>query len=107
MCVEASEALGSERGAESRVWFHRFRSVREFLVPVVVLPIRGNFWSLMARRARSLELSDHQKKEVLVWGAELGAALKRSRSSDPGRVVQTRERGVAAGSSPRKRVRRD
>ena len=29
MCVEASEALGSEKGAESRVWPHQFRSVRE------------------------------------------------------------------------------
>ena len=99
--MEASGALSSEKGAEARVWFHWFRSVREFLVPVVVLPICGNFWALMARRVRSLELSDRQKREVLVWGSECRAALKRYRSSDSGRVVQTREREVAAGSSLR------
>ena len=106
MCVEASDALGSAKGAETRVWSYRFRSARELLVPVVALPTRGNFWSLMARRVRSLKLSAHQTKEVLVRGAEFRAALKCYRGSDPGRVVQTRGRDVAAGSSARKCVRR-
>ena len=66
VCSEASGILGAEKGVEVRVWFHRFRPVRELLVPVVVLPIRGNFWPLMARRVRSLELSGHQRKEMLV-----------------------------------------
>ena len=76
VCVEDSDALGAEEGAESRVWFHRFRSACELLVPAVVLPIRGNFWSLMARRVRSLNATDRQKKEMLVWGAEYRAAWK-------------------------------
>ena len=75
VCAEASEALGAERGVEARVRLPRFRSVRELLVPVVVLPFRGNFWSLMARRVRSLKSSDRQRKEMLVWGTEFRAAL--------------------------------
>ena len=104
VCVEASEALGYEKGAEARVWFHRCRSVREFLVPVVVLPTGGDFWPLMASRVRSLKLSGRQKKEVLVRDTEFRAALKRYRSSDPIRAVQAGKREVAAGSSPKKRV---
>ena len=104
ICAEASEALGAEKGVEARVWLRRFRSVREFIVPVVVFPIRGNFRSLMARRVRSLKLSDRQRAEMLVWSAEFRAALKRYRSSDPIRAVQARGGEVAAGSSPKKRV---
>ena len=105
VCVESSEALGAEKGAEARIWFRRFRSARELLVPVVVLPTRDNFLSLMARLVRSLNLSDHQRK-MLVWGTEYHAAWKLCRSPDPSKVVQTREREVAAGSSPKKCVRR-
>ena len=105
--VEASDALGYEKGAESRVGFRRFRFLRDFLVPVVELPIGSNFWSLVASRVRSLKSSGRQKEEVLVWSSEFRAALKRYRSSDPSRAVQTREREVAADSSPNKCVRRD
>ena len=50
--ADASEALGSEEGAEARAWLHRFRSIRHLVAPA----IRNNFWSLMARRVRSLKL---------------------------------------------------
>ena len=46
VCVEASEALGSEKGAGTRVWLRRFRSVRQLLAPAIVLPMRDNFWVL-------------------------------------------------------------
>ena len=105
--ADASEVLGAEEGAEARVWPHRFRSVRELLVPAVVLPIRGNFWSLTARRFRSLRLSGRQKDAMLVWGAGFRATLKRYRASAPIKVIQTREREAAAGPSSRKHVRRD
>ena len=52
VCVGAREALGAERRAGARVWFHRSRVARALHVPVVVLPIRDNLWSLMARRVR-------------------------------------------------------
>ena len=68
VCVDASEALGAEAGAEARAWRHRFRSVRDLLVPAVVLPIRENFWNLMGRRVRALRLTTHQMREVLSWG---------------------------------------
>ena len=106
VCVEASDALGAEEGAEARVWFHRFRSACELLVPAGVLPTRGNFWSLMARRVRPLNATGRQKKEMLVGGTEYRAAWKLYSSPDPRKVVQTRERDVAAGPSPKKCVRR-
>ena len=102
--MEVSEALGSEKSPEARAWLRRFRSVRHLLVPVVVLPIRGNFWSLMARRVRSLKPSGHQESAGVDWGSEFRAAVKIYRSADPARVVQTRERDVAASSSPKKRA---
>ena len=40
VCAESSEFVGAEQGAEARVWRQRFRSVRDLLVPSVVLPIR-------------------------------------------------------------------
>ena len=104
VCAEASETLGSEKGAEGRVWLRRFRSVRHLLVPAIVLPIRYNFWPPTARRVRPLNFPDHRESEVLVWGSECRAALNTYRSVDPARVVQTRGRDVAASSSPRKRA---
>ena len=82
VCVESSEALGAEKGAEARIWFHRFRSVRELRVPAVALPARGNFWSLMVRRVRSLNLSDRQREEMLLSGSEYRAAWNLFRSPD-------------------------
>ena len=101
-CAESPEALGAEKGADARNWFRRFRPVREFPVPVVVFPCRDIFWPLMARRVRSLNLSDRRRKEMLVWGTEYPAAWKLYRSPDPSKVVQTREGEVAVGSSPKK-----
>ena len=106
VCAESSEALGAEKGADARNWFRRFRSAREFPVPAVAPPIRGNFWPLMAKRVRSLNLPDHRRKEMLVWGTEYPAAWKPYRGPDPSKVVQTREREVAVGSHPKKCVRR-
>ena len=105
VCADTSEALGAEAGAEARVWCHRFRSVRDLLVPAVVLPIRENFWNLMGRRVRALRLSTHQMREVLSWGTAFRSDLKRHQSTDPQSVIRASRRETAAGSPPAKAPR--
>ena len=103
--VESSEALGTERGAEARVWRRRFRPVQDLLVPPVVLPIREDFWSPMGRRVKALKLTTHQMREVLFWGSSYRAELKRRRSEDPLNVARTRGRETASRPAPEKRAR--
>ena len=107
LCAGASEAIGAEAGAEARVWCHRFRSVRDLLVPAVVLPIREDFWNLMARRVRALRLTTHQSREVLSWGTAFRADMKRYRGCDPQSVARTNKREAAVGEAPRKVPRAD
>ena len=58
VCAEGEEALGAATGAAAQIWFYRVCSFRESLVPVIVSPIRDNFWALMDRRVRLRNLSD-------------------------------------------------
>ena len=105
ICVDASEALGAEKGVEARVWRHQFRSIRDLLVPSVVLPIREDFWNLMGRRARTLKLSTHQMREVLSRGTAFRAELKRYRDSDPQSVARANKREAAVSSASSKTSR--
>ena len=106
VCAEASEALGAEPGAEARVWCHRFRSLKDLLVPAVVLPIRDDFWNLMGRRVRALGLSLRQRREILSRGTAFRSELRRFREADPQSVARTSKRELAVGSTPSKAPRR-
>ena len=99
------EILGSEKGSFVRISFHRFCSLRGYLVPMTVLPIRENFWSRMGRRVRLLDLSDSQRWVALYRGTDFRAALKVHRSTDPHSAVQVRTRDSAVKSSTEKRSR--
>ena len=98
--AEASEMIGGEHGAEARARRHQFRSVKDLLVPSVALPIKENFWHLMGRRVRALNLSTHQTREVLSWGASCRDELRKSRSTEPQSVAHTRKREAAAAFAP-------
>ena len=101
LCAEASEAIGAEAGAEARVWCHQFRSVRDLLVPAVVLPIREDIWNLMGRRVRALKPSTHQSREVLSWGTAFRVDLKRYRGCNPQSVARANKREAAVSEAPR------
>ena len=105
VCPDSDEVLRPDRGAQARAWFHRFCSLRENLVPMVVLPIRDNFWSLMGRRVRVLNSSDSRRRVRFGLGADFRAALKASRSSEPQSAVQVRGRAAAVGAGVGKRHR--
>ena len=107
VCADGEGALGSGRGSAARIRSHRFCSLRESLVPVVVFPIRDNFWAFAGRRVHLLNLSDMQWREVLSWAGDFRSALKVIRSSAPSRLVRTRDRDAALPSSPSKRPRRE
>ena len=66
--ADGEEAAGSEKGRAASIWSHRACSLREFLAPVVVLPIRDNFWAPMGRHVRLLNLSDSALKVSVAWG---------------------------------------
>ena len=102
VCVDSSEALGAERGAEARVWRHRFRFVRDLLAPSAVLPIREDFWSLMGRRVRSFKLTAHQVQE----GPSFKSELRRYRNEDPHDVARTWDGESAARLESNKQARR-
>ena len=87
-CPVSDDALGSDSGAQARARFRRFSSLSWRLAQIVVLPIRENFWSLMGRRVRMLDLSDSRRRVILSWGADFRAALKVYRSADPQSMVQ-------------------
>ena len=106
VCVDSSEALGSEQGAEARVWRRRFRLVRDLLAPLAVLPIREDFWSLMGRRVRALKLTTCQMQEVLSRGSSFRSELRRYRSEGPHNVARTRGRESAARPESSKQARR-
>ena len=105
VCVDASEALGAEKGAGARVWRRRFRLARDLLAPSAVLPIRGDFWSLMGRRVRALKLATRQTEEVLPRGSSFRSELRRYRSEDPHNVARARERESAARPESNKQAR--
>ena len=105
ICVDASGALGAERGVEARARRHQFRSVGHLLAPAVVLSIREAFWNLMGRRVGALKLSTHQMREVLSRGTAFRAELKRYRDSDPQSVARANEREAAASSASSKTSR--
>ena len=50
--LRGEEAVSSDKGAAVRVWFHRFCTLKEFLAPSIVLPIRGNLLGILGRRVR-------------------------------------------------------
>ena len=106
VCVDSSEALGSEQGAEARVWRRRFRLVRDLLAPSAALPTREDFWSLMGRRVRALNLTTHQMKEALSRGSSFWSELRRYRSEEPRKVARSRERESAVRPEPNKQARR-
>ena len=105
ICAELSEVMGSEPGAGARVWRQRFRSVRDLLVPSVVLPVREDFWSLVGRRVKALILSVHQSREVLSRGSSYRIEFRQCRSEKPLHVARTRERELAVRPSPEKGAR--
>ena len=105
ICVDASEALGAERGVEAQVWRHQFRSIRDLLAPAVVSSIREDFWNLMCRRVRALKLSTHQMREVLSRGTACRAELKRYRDSGPQSVARANKREAAVSSASSKTSR--
>ena len=107
VCADASEILGSERGAEARVWRHQFRSVKDLLAPSVVLPIKEDFWYLMGRRLRALNLSTRQMREALSWGTSFRAELKRFRAADLKSAPRARKREAVATPASPTVVRRD
>ena len=74
--------------------------------PIVVLPIRENFWSLKGRRVRMLDLSDSQRRVIFSWGTDFRAALKVYRSADPQLVGQIRDGDSAVFARGDKRPRR-
>ena len=103
--AEATVALGDPEGDEARIWCQRFRSVRDLLVPSIVLPIRGDFWRLMGRRVRDLKLTTHQKREVLLWGSAFRADLRQYRETDPQAVCRSNKREAAVAAGPIKTSR--
>ena len=104
--VDSSEALGEERGAEARVWRHRFRFARDLLAPSAVLPIREDFWSLMGRRVRALKLTTRQMQEALSRGSPFRSELRQYRNEDPHDVARTRDGESAARLESNKQARR-
>ena len=92
-CADGEEAPSSARGFAARIWFRRFCSLRESLVPVVLVPICDSFRALMGRRVRLLNLSDPQRREALFC------------SSEPPMLIQTRGRNAALSSPPIERPR--
>ena len=92
-CADGEEAPSSARGFAGRIWFRRFCSLCESLVPVVVVPICDSFRALMGRRVRLLNLSDPQRREALFC------------SSEPPMLIQTRGRDAALSSPPIERPR--
>ena len=103
--ASGDEMLSSEEGSFMRIWFHRFCTLRGNLAPMVALPIRGNFWSLLGRRMTLLNLSDSQRRVALSWGADFRAALKVYHSTDPQGAVYFGGRDSAVESSSEKRFR--
>ena len=106
VCAGGEGALGAGEGAASRIWFHRFCLLRDSLAPVVVLPIRGNFLSLIGRRVRLFNFPCSQRRTVFLWARDFRSAVKVFRNSDPTSPAQTREGDTADSASPRKRPRR-
>ena len=92
---EGEEALGLLKGAAARIWRYRFATLREFLAPEIVIPIRDNFLALMGRRVRLLNLSDSQRRAVLLGAAESRLALKSARSKEPASLERVRAMDAA------------
>ena len=106
VCPASNDALGSDGGAQVRIWFRRFCSLKEYLAPIVVLPTRDNFWSLMGRRGHKLDLSDSLRRAIFSWGVDSRAASKVYRSADPQSTVQIRDEDSAVGAGGDERPRR-
>ena len=104
VCAGGDGILSSEGGSFMRIWF-RLCALRGNLTPMVALPIRENFWSLLGRRMTLLNLSDSQRRVALSWGADFRAALKVYHSTDPQGAVYFGGRDSAVESSSEKRFR--
>ena len=80
-----------------------FCALRDDLEQRVVAPVRDNVLALTGRRMRMLNLTDSQKREILLWARGSRSALEGFRSKDSASFAQVRERGAAASSSPGKK----
>ena len=87
---ESDDAFGLLMGAAARIWCYRFTSLREFLAPEIVIPIRDNFLALMGRRVRLLNLSDSQRRALLLRAREFRLALKSFRNKEPASLARVR-----------------
>ena len=94
---EGDDACGLLMGAAARIWCYRFTSLREFLAPEIVIPIRDNFLLL--------NLSDSQWRAVLLRAREFRLALRSYRNKEPASLAQVRATDAAVSSSPGKKSR--
>ena len=74
-------------------------------MPEIVIPIRDNFLALMGRRVRLLNLSDSQRRAVLLGATESRLALKSFRNKEPASLERGRAMDPAVPSSPGKKSR--
>ena len=74
-----------EQGACSRAWFHRFRSLKEYLAPSAVLPIRENLTGILGRRPRASALLGAQTRVSCRGGRSIGRPFDRASAPMPGR----------------------
>ena len=100
--LTVGDTLGLLKGAAARIWLHRFCVLRDVLVLAVVAPVRVNFLALMGRRVGPLNLTDSQKRGILLWARDFRPALKGFRSKDSASLAQVREGDAVASSSPDK-----
>ena len=98
-------AQDADRGACTSAWFRWYCTFKEPLAPVVALPIRGNFMSILRRRVRTLLSPDTQKRVVLWRGAECRAALRGDRVPDFRAAARARDRDGAVEDIPSRQFR--
>ena len=94
---EGDDAMGLLRGATARIWRYRCITLREFLAPEIVIPIRDNFLLL--------NLSDSQWRAVLLRAREFRLALRSFRNKEPASLARVRATDAAVSSSPGKKSR--
>ena len=102
---ESDDALGLLEGAAARILRYRLSTLRESLAPEIVIPARDNFLALMGRRVRLLNLSDSQRRAVLLRAREFRLALKSFRNKEPASLARVRATDAAVSSSPGKKSR--
>ena len=67
-CVNCEEAVGSDMGTVVRVWFRRFCTVKGYLAPSIVPPIRDYFFRYSGQTSSSDRVAGHPGARVSVTG---------------------------------------